>query len=81
MLASVLNAPLITLFKVNDKMNLDVVRINQTLSNGNIKQTFAVKLLENWVSVCKWQHYVLGMPNISEQWLEGITLWLMIASY
>ena len=47
MLASVLNAPLITLFKVNDKMNLDVVRINQTLSNGNIKQTFAVKLLEN----------------------------------
>ena len=51
------------------------------MSNDNIKQIFAVKLLENWAAVCKWQHYVLGMPNISEQWLEGITLWLIIASY
>ena len=49
------------------------MRITRKTKSGNvqttnIEQMFSVKLLANWAVTCRLLHYVLDMPNTSEQW-------------
>ena len=69
----VLNRPLIKLFKVNDKKKSVVVVLDQIIFELLIFLLLflAVKFLGNCVAVRKLLHYVLDMPNISEQLINN----------